>query len=175
TGVLFIERIDTRISLFYLVIGIVSALCSGVAYNLVRSLRGKEHPLTVVLHFQLVGVVTGSISLFFEWRMPTGWDWLFLLLVGIFSQLGQIFLTDALQKERAASVSIVNYTGLIYAISIGWFIFGEIQSPGTFVGMGLVVCGVVASVLYTQRRGVVEAMEATTGQQTQKISFDSLK
>lgn len=171
SGVLLIEQIDTRISLFYLVIGVISAICSGVAYNLVRSLRGKEHPLTVVLHFQLVGVVAGFASLFFEWRTPVGWDWLYLLMVGIFSQLGQIFLTEALQKERAASVSIVNYTGLVYAITIGWFVFGEVQSPLTFVGMLLVVCGVVASVLYTRRRGVVEAMEATTGQNTQKITL----
>jgi drug/metabolite transporter (DMT)-like permease len=175
SGVLLIERIDTRISLFYLTIGIVSAICSGVAYNLVRSLRGKEHPLTVVLHFQLVGVVVGFLSLFFEWRTPSGWDWLYLFLVGLFSQLGQIFLTEALQKERAASVSIVNYTGLVYAISIGWIVFGEVQSPLTFVGMGLVVVGVVASVLYTRRRGVVEAMDATTGQRTPTVSASEVR
>ena len=175
SGVLLIERIDTRISLFYLSIGIVSALCSGVAYNLVRGLRGKEHPLTVVLHFQLVGVVAGFISLFFAWKTPVGMDWIYLFFVGLFSQLGQIFLTDALQKERAASVSIVNYSGLVYAISIGWLVFGELHSPAVFMGMLLVVCGVVASVLYTKRRGVVEAMDATTGQNTQQISFSSLK
>jgi drug/metabolite transporter (DMT)-like permease len=163
SGVLLIEQIDTRISPFYLVIGIISAFCSGVAYNLVRSLRGREHPLTVVLHFQLVGVVVGFISLFFEWRTPVGWDWLYLFLVGVFSQLGQVFLTNALQRERAASVSIVNYTGLIYAISIGWFVFGELQSFETIIGMMLVVCGVVASVLYTRRRGVVEALDASAG------------
>lgn len=162
-GVLLIEQIDPRVSLFYLVIGIISAFCSGVAYNLVRSLRGREHPLTVVLHFQLVGVVAGSISLFFEWRTPTGWEWLYLFLVGAFSQLGQIFLTNALQKERAASVSIVNYTGLVYAISIGWLVFGEMQSIDTLMGMALVVCGVAASVIYTRRRGVIEAMDATAG------------
>src|SRR5215203_1318816 len=124
-GVLLIERIDTRISLFYLVIGIISAFCSGVAYNLVRSLRGREHPLTVVLHFQLVGVVTGFVSLFFQWRTPTGWDWLYLFMIGVFSQLGQIFLTSALQKERVAGVAIINYSGLIYALLIGSLVFGE--------------------------------------------------
>ena len=45
--------------LIYLALGIISAFCSGVAYNLVRSLREREHPLTVVLHFQLVGAVAG--------------------------------------------------------------------------------------------------------------------
>jgi drug/metabolite transporter (DMT)-like permease len=162
-GVLLIERFDTRMSAFYLSIGIVSAFCSGVAYNLVRSLRGREHPLTVVLHFQLVGVVAGGVSLLFEWRTPTGWDWLFLFLVGVFSQLGQVFLTSALQKERAASVSIVNYTGLVYAITIGWLIFGEVLSLETFLGMMLVVTGVLGSVIYTRRRGVIEAMDATEG------------
>ena len=162
-GVLLIEQIDTRVSILYLTLGIISAFCSGVAYNLVRSMRGREHPLTIVLHFQLVGVFVGLISLFFDWKTPAGWDWFFLFLVGAFSQLGQIFLTSALQKERAASVSIVNYTGLIYAITFGWFVFGEIQSTETFIGMALVVIGVVASVVYTNRRGVVEAMDATTG------------
>src|SRR5687767_15136458 len=46
SGVLLIEQIDPRISALYLALGIVSAFCSGVAYNLVRSLRGREHPLT---------------------------------------------------------------------------------------------------------------------------------
>src|SRR5687767_5091696 len=118
-GVLLIEQIDTRVSPFFLVIGIISAFCSGVAYNLVRSLRGREHPLTVVLHFQLVGVVAGFISILFEWKTPIGWDWLYLFLIGVFSQLGQVFLTRALQKEKVAGVAIINYSGLIYALLIG--------------------------------------------------------
>ena len=36
--------------------GNFSALFASVAYNLARRLREQEHPLVVVLHFQLVGV-----------------------------------------------------------------------------------------------------------------------
>lgn len=160
-GVLMIERFDPRISPFYLAIGIVSAFCSGVAYNLVRSLREKEHPLTVVLHFQLVGVVAGAVSLFFEWRTPGAWDMFLLLLVGIFSQLGQIFLTNALQRERAAGVAIINYSGLIYAILIGTFFFGEALVPSTLLGMGLVVLGVLLSVLYGKRQNRLAELDVT--------------
>ncbi|MER3631584.1 MAG: EamA family transporter, partial [Blastocatellia bacterium] len=60
SGVLLIERFDPSVSPFYLAIGIISAFCSGVAYNLVRRMRDREHPLTIVLHFQLVGVVVGG-------------------------------------------------------------------------------------------------------------------
>jgi len=162
-GVLFIEQFDTRITLLFLIIGVVSAFCSGVAYNLVRTLREREHPLTVVLHFQLVGLIVGFLFTIFNWQTPVGWDWFYLFLIGVFSQLGQIFLTNALQKEKAASVAIVNYTGLTYGLLIGWFVFGETQTLESLLGMTLVVAGVVSSVIYCKRRKAVEAVEATAG------------
>ena len=162
-GVLVIEQFDARISLLYLMLGIVSAFCSGVAYNLVRSLRGKEHPLAVVLHFQLVGMIAGGISLFFVWETPQGWDWLFLFLVGVFSQLGQIFLTNALQREAVAGVAIINYTGLVYALTIGWFVFGESQGIMALAGMLLVVVGVLLSIIYGRRQTRLAAIESTAG------------
>ncbi len=152
SGVLLIEQFDARISPFYLALGIMSAFCSGVAYNLVRRMREQEHPLTVVLHFQLVGVVAGFISLFFSWTSPNGWDWFWLFIIGVFSQLGQIFLTNALQRERAAGVAIINYSGLIYAIAFGTLFFEEQIVPLTIVGMALVVGGVLLSVLYGKRK-----------------------
>ena len=162
-GVLFIEQFDARVSPFYLAIGIVSAFGSGIAYNLVRSLRGREHPLTVVLHFQLVGLIAGFLFTIFNWQTPVGWDWFYLLLIGITSQLGQIFLTNALQKEKAASVAIVNYTGLIYGLSIGWLVFGEPQTIASLFGMFLVVCGVILSIFYGKRQVSAEELEVTKG------------
>lgn len=151
-GVLLIERFDQRISPLYLVFGIISASCSGVAYNVVRSLRGKEHPLTVVLHFHLVGVLAGFIGLFFAWKTPVGWDWLYLFFIGVFSKIGQMFLTSALQKERVAGVAIINYTGLVYALLIGSLVFGEAQTAESLLGMLLVVFGVLLSVAYSNRK-----------------------
>ena len=162
-GVLFIEQFDRRITGLFLIIGIVSAFCSGVAYNLVRTLRMREHPLTVVLHFQLVGLIVGLVFTMFDWATPTGWDWFYLFLIGVFSQLGQIFLTNALQRERAASVVIVNYTGLTYGLLIGWFLFGEAQTVESLLGMLLVVVGVVLSVIYSKRQKDIESIEATAG------------
>lgn len=164
-GVLLIERFDTRVSLFFLFIGVVSAFSSGVAYNLVRSLRGREHPLTIVLHFQLVGAIVGSIGILFDWRTPQGWDWVYLFLIGVFSQIGQIFLTNALQREKVAGVAIVNYTGLVYALIIGSVVFGEEQTAISVAGMMLVVFGVLLSVFYGRRmqQEDLEKLEATVG------------
>ena len=162
-GVLLIERFDARVSLLYALFGIGSAFCSGVAYNLVRSLRGKEDPLTVVLHFQGTGAIVGFIGIFFEWQTPQGWDWLFLLMIGVFSQLGQIFLTNAFQREPVAGVAIVIYTGLVYALLVGALVFGEEQSAVSMSGMLLVVFGVLLSVLHGRRMRDLDKIEATAG------------
>lgn len=162
-GVLMIEKFDSRVSYLFLFIGVFSAFCSGVAYNFVRTLRGKEHPLTVVLHFQLVGVIVGFLFTIFDWKTPVGLDWFFLFLIGIFSHFGQVFLTNAFQKERAASVAIINYTGLIYALLIGWFVFGEVQTLQSLFGMFIVVGSVILSLVYSKRQRDIESIESSIG------------
>ena len=160
-GVLLIERFDPRISILYLLTGVSAAFCSGVAYNLVRSLREREHPLTIVLHFQIFGAVVCFFAMWFDWVTPVGWDWFYLLLIGVFSQIGQVFLTHALQKEKAAGVVIINYSGVVYGLMIGWFFFSEAQTFESLSGMLLVVFGVALSVFYGKRQRELEKLEAT--------------
>ncbi len=161
SGVLLIKNFDPRVSIFYLVIGIIAAFGSGVAYNFVRRLRDTEHPLVIILYFQIVGLVISTPLLFYDWKTPIGWDWLYLLFVGVFSLLGQIFLTNAFSRERAASVAIIVYAGLIYAISIGWLFFGETHTIYTYFGMLLVVIGVISSVIYGKRRKALEKIDVS--------------
>lgn len=156
SGVLMIKSFDPRVSIFYLVIGVVAAFGSGVAYNIVRKLKDSEHPFVIILYFQLVGLVVSIPAMFFVWKTPFGWDWLYLILVGVFSQMGQVFLTNAFSREKAASVAIVVYSGLIYAISIGWIAYGEVQTLWTFMGMCLVVVGVIASIIYGKKQNSLE-------------------
>ena len=163
SGVLFIGQVDARVSFIYIFLGIISAFGSGAAYNLVRKLRDSEHPLTIILYFQIVGIIAGLVSLVFAWKTPVGWDWFYLLLIGIFSQLGQVFLTNAFSREKAASVAIIVYTGLIYGISIGWIFFGEAQTLLSLAGMLLVVAGVAASVIYGRRIKRIEEIQITAG------------
>jgi RarD protein len=148
-GVLVIKGFDASVPTLFLFTGIVSALGSAVAYNLVRRLKEQEHPLVVVLHFQLVGVAAGFLFTAFNWVKPAGaWEWFCLLMCGLLTQVGQTCLTKSLQSERVARVAILNYTGLIYALAFGVFIFGEHYPAQTILGIALVVVGVVLSVVY---------------------------
>ena len=158
-GVLVIKGYDSAVPIAFLFTGILSAACSGVAYNLVRRLKEREHPLVVILYFQLVGVAAGFVFIMSNWTTPANvWEWVCLLMCGLLSQAGQICLTKSLQTERVAQVSILNYTGVIYAFAFGIFIFGEIYTPHTIVGMLLVLLGVLLSVLYRKGKPL-EVME----------------
>jgi drug/metabolite transporter (DMT)-like permease len=152
-GVLVIKGLDAAVPTAFLITGVVSAICAAVAYNLVRRLKEQEHPLVVVLHFQLVGVIAGFVFTLLQWVAPANaWEWFCLLMCGLLTQVGQTCLTKALQSERLAQVSILNYTGLIYALAFGVFIFGEVYTTQTILGIGLVIAGVLLSVLYNERR-----------------------
>ena len=147
-GVFVLKGFDSQVSTLYLLIGIVSAICSGMAYNLVRRLREGEEPIVVVLHFQLVGIAAGLIACLFSWRTPSLREWFYLLMCGVLTQIGQICLTKSLQAERVATVAVLNYLGLLYALIFGLTIFAERYTAQTVLGILLIVAGVLLAVLY---------------------------
>lgn len=151
-GVFVLKGFDSQVSTFYLLVGIGSAICSGMAYNLVRRLREREAPIVVVLHFQLVGIAAGLLFILFNWRTPTAWEWISLLMCGLLTQVGQICLTKALQSERIARVAVLNYIGLIYALIFSVTIFGERYTAQSGLGIALVVTGVLLAVLFGKPR-----------------------
>ena len=146
-GILVIKGVDTGISWALLGVGIFSAVFSALAYNMVRTMREKEHPLVVVLHFQLLGAIVGGIVSVFNWKQPICMDWIWILLLGILTQLGQENLTRSLQLENMAKVTILNYLGVGYAILFGWMFFNETHVFAEFMGMLLVVAGIVLNLI----------------------------
>lgn len=155
SGVVLIKGFDSRVSFWCLGIGLFSALCSAIAYNFVRTLSSREHPLVVVLHFQLIGTFTGLAFSVFDWVQPQGREWFYLLMIGITTQLGQVHLTKALQKDKVANVSIIQYLGVVLAVGFGMVIFEEHYSVAALMGLALVVGGVVLDVLMRKRAGEV--------------------
>ena len=148
TGIFMIKGFDTRVSSFYFIIAIISAFLSGCAYACIRKLKNSEHPLVIVFYFPLIALpIAGIISIFY-WVTPEGTDWLFLLAIGVLTQIAQLLMTKAYQAEEAARVASVNYIGIIYALSFGFLFFDETFSWKIFIGMALVIVGVILNVSF---------------------------
>ena len=152
-GVLLIKGFSDGVSWSLLGIGIASAVFSALAYNMVRVLKQREHPLVVVLHFQLIGALAGAVSLFWLWTTPSWSDLPYIFLMGLFTQWGQDNLTRSLQSERIARVSVLNYLGVVYALLLGFLFFGEAPDWKDLAGILLVLAGVILNILFSSGSG----------------------
>jgi len=154
-GVVIIQGYDARITTFYMTIGVVAAVFSGLAYNFIRKLKTSEHPLVIVFYFPLVTIpITGTYSAF-NWVQPDSWkQWVLLLLIGVFTQIAQYFMTKAYQSEELSKIASLKYLGIVYALGFGWVFFGETFNLLTYVGMAVVLVGVVLNIWYKQRLAV---------------------
>lgn len=159
-GILVIEGVDVRISPFYLMIGVAGAAISGISYNVIRKLNTREHPLVIVFYFPMVALPFSGIYSLFEWVQPAGWDWAILLLVGIFTQLAQYYMTMSYQSEELSKVAHLNYIGIFYALLLGFIMFGETFTIGSYVGMALVLVGVILNIRYKSKLAKTADLEA---------------
>lgn len=150
-GVLLIKGVDARVSTLYLIAGIASAVFAGVAYNFIRRARDSDHPVVVVFYFPLVALPVMAVASWFMWVTPDWKDWPVIILLGIFTQVGQVYMTKALQAEKANIVTSLKYLGAVYALLYGYFLFGESYPAVAFVGFALVLAGVLGNVMAKEK------------------------
>ncbi|KAB1063904.1 DMT family transporter [Salibacter halophilus] len=150
-GIIVIKGFNDDIDLIYMIAGVVSAVFAGLAYNMIGKVKGSDHPVVVVFYFPLIATpIMGVVSLFY-WETPVGWDWLIILAMGIFTQLAQVTMTKAWQAEEANQIAPLKYVGIIFALFWDYSIFGISHNWSMFVGIGLVISGVVANLLMKKR------------------------
>lgn len=142
-GVVMIKGFDERVSLGLLVIGVISALLSGVAYNAIMRCKYTDHPVTIVMYFHLIAVPVMGIWTWNDWVMPTGRDWILLLIIGVLSQFAQVFMARALHADQASKVTPFKYVGSVIAVIVGYTIFDERLQWLSMAGIGFVLLGVL--------------------------------
>ncbi|MCB0484054.1 MAG: DMT family transporter [Flavobacteriales bacterium] len=135
------------VPLLWVLAGITSAIFAGLAYNCIRILRHTDAPVVIVFYFPLVALPAMLVLSYFDWVWPQGIDWILILAMGVFTQFGQIYMTKSLHAEKANTVATLKYTGIFYALGFDFFLFGISYGWMTYVGMLLVMTGVLLNVL----------------------------
>ncbi len=151
-GIVIIQGFDLRISPLMALLGVGAAFFSGIAYNMIRKLKTSEHPLVIVFYFPLVTLPIAGIYSLMNWVMPSGIDWLILILIGVLTQVAQYFMTKSYQTEELSKVANLNFIGIIYALGFGYVFFEESFNFMTYIGMTLVITGVVLNVAFKAKK-----------------------
>ncbi len=134
-------------TLNWILVGVISAIFSGLAYVSVVKLKHTEQPLHVVIAFPMISLPVMFVWTCFDYVIPNGIEWLYLLLLGIFTQIAQVFMTKAFMYGDVAIVSPFQYLGSIYAILVGTFLFNEILPFSSFTGIFLILAGVLLNIV----------------------------
>jgi len=131
--------------------GTVSAVCAGAAYTLVRYLKNKEHPSTIVFYFSLVSVIGVLPLMLFNFKLPNMMQLFFLVCTGIFAAIGQFSLTFGYKYAPASEVSIFNYFSIVFSAVIGFFLWEEIPDVLSVLGGILIVTAAIITYLYNNK------------------------
>jgi drug/metabolite transporter (DMT)-like permease len=139
-GLLVIKpRFD--LSILPALIGLTSAVFAGGAYTVVRSLRSRETPETIVFYFSLVTVVVLTPFTALNFHLPNGRETALLIGIGVGAAIGQFGLTLAYRYAPAAGVSIYSHTTIVFSALLGWAFWAEFPDLLSFVGGVLIIAG----------------------------------
>ena len=120
-------------------LGLAGALLTALAYVSVRQLSAREHPLVIVFYFPLVSVPATIPLLWGQGLWPTPEQWMWLVGVGLCTQLGQIWLTEGLAALPAARATSINYVQVVFASLWGVLFFAEPITGAIVLGAGCVL------------------------------------
>jgi len=128
--------------------GLLGAFGSAAAYVMVKKLTKTEDSSVIVFYFPFIALPISIILLGNDFVMPTLPALGLLLLVGIFTQVGQVGLTKALHSADANKATAYAYVQVVFSVLIGWLYFGEMPILTTIIGGGLVVAGALINVIW---------------------------
>lgn len=123
-----------------MLVAILSAVFSGIAYTFLAALKGKADSLAVIMHFSTFSVLCAAVGMMPSFVVPTPRQLCYLFLISVFGSLGQITLTYAYKFAPASEISIYNYSGIIWSALLGWMFLRE-SLPGTTILGGCFVIG----------------------------------
>lgn len=133
---------------------LISAVSAALAQTFVRKMVATERAATVALYFTLTSLGISALSLPFVFTLPSLHDALFLVLAGLLGGFGQSLLTSAYRFADASVVAPFDYSSMLLAIGIGFFIFGEVPTLMTLGGAALIVAAGILIIWRESKLGI---------------------
>ena len=113
----------------------------------VRGMSKTESSNTLMMWQMATIALFHSFLLLFGCEMPTPADAGMLFVGGLTNAAGQYFWTQALRLAPATAVSPFYYLMLVWAMVIGFLVWGEVPSTGLLIGSAIVVASGTVSAM----------------------------
>ncbi|MEQ9333139.1 MAG: DMT family transporter [Thalassobaculum sp.] len=124
------------------------ALCVATVSVVIKKLSQTESPLSILFSFGIVSTAASAGPAILVWQTPTFGELALLVLIGVIGTVAQNCGIRGFRAGEATAVAPFDYSRLVFAGLLGFLLFGDVPSPQTLMGAGLIV----ASTLYIARR-----------------------
>lgn len=104
-----------------------------------RYLSTSETPLALNFYMYPFNVIVPAWWALTDWVTPTATDWLLFLAIGITSTLAVSCGLQAMRHARPATIAPLDYVRLVWITLLGYFIWGELPGPITWIGIVVIV------------------------------------
>lgn len=118
----------------------------------IKVLTRTDSSLTITLYAAIFQVPLSILPAAFVWQWPVGAQWAWLTLIAVAGTVSQLTLTQAFREADTTIVMPVDFTKLIWASAIGFFVFGEVPGLWTWVG-GVIIFASVVYIALGERKG----------------------
>ena len=151
SGVLVLKGLDRSIPILGLVLVLIASVFSGLVYIIIRKIGSREHPVVIVNYFMCIATIIGGVGAIFNWKTPVGIDWFLLASLGVFGYFGQLFMTKAFQMGETNAIAPLKYLEVFFAVIVGVLFLGETYVVWSFVGMAMIIGGLLLNIWFKQR------------------------
>ncbi|WP_293269040.1 DMT family transporter [Neptunomonas sp.] len=134
--------------LLSIVAALIGAFGSAVAYVLVRRLSQSEDSSVIIFYFPLIALPISILLLRDGFIIPGLIESVLLILVGIFTQIGQVGITKAMSSDTAGKVAGYSYIQVVFAAVLGLVFFDELPSLWTMIGGCFIVAGAFINAMW---------------------------
>jgi drug/metabolite transporter (DMT)-like permease len=148
TASLLIVKPTFNVQVLPYMAGIIAAAGGGAAYTIIRFLRNRENPLTIVFFFSFFSVVSLLPFLFIDFKIPNLEQAMYLILIGVFAAGGQFGLTYGYKYGRASEASLYSYLNVVFAAFIGFILWTEVPDLLSIISSIVIILVSVFLVFY---------------------------
>lgn len=133
--------------------GLLGGMGAGTAYTFVRILGQKgENKSFIVLFFSAFSCLVFLPFLIFDYHDMTIKQLIFLILAGASAAGGQFSVTSAYCYAPAKEISVYDYSQLIFATILGFFVFGQIPDKLSIIGYAIIISMAVIMFIYNNKK-----------------------
>jgi drug/metabolite transporter (DMT)-like permease len=116
-----------------------------------RRLTQSETTSSIVFYFSLICALSGLVTLPFGWITPSNGEFAVLASIGFLGGTGHILLTESYRYASASMLAPFDYTSMIWALVLGYALFGEMPTVMIVVGSAI-IAGAGLFVIWRERQ-----------------------